>query len=267
MTEDRVVSEPAAGSGGSVRGRVVVVAGATSESGVATCAALVAAGAVVLAVGSSDERLAALAERVPGISTAVCDLADPEAVTALARATGAVDGLVHLVGGWVGGTGITGQTDEGWTAVERSFRTLRNTVRAFYPALADSASGRVVFVSSVSVDAPTASGADYTAAKAASESWMRSLADAFTTDQAGAADGADRAGERERERERDPERPGLRAAAVVFAVKALVDERMRAANPERRFPGFTDVATLADAVVALWDSPAAGLNGTRRTLA
>ncbi|WP_291045364.1 SDR family NAD(P)-dependent oxidoreductase [Herbiconiux sp.] len=248
MSEDQVVSAPTdgsdgAGSGGGARGRTVVVAGATSESGVAACAALVAAGAVVVAVGSSEERLAALAERVPGVSTAVCDLTDPAAVTSLAEATGAVDGLVHLVGGWVGGDGITGQTDEGWAAMERSFRTLRNTVRALYPALVASPAGRVVFVSSVSVDAPTASGADYTAAKAASESWLRSLADGFAADQA-----------------------GLRAAAVVFAVKALVDERMRAASPERRFPGFTDVSTLADAVVALWDSPAAELNGTRRVL-
>lgn len=273
MTDDGSVSVPVAaaraggaGGAGGVLGRTVVVAGATSESGVATCAALVAAGAVVVAVGSSDERLAALGERVPGISTAVCDLADPEAVTALARATGAVDGLVHLVGGWVGGDGITGQTDEGWAAMERSFRTLRNTVRAFYPALVASTSGRVVFVSSISVDAPTASGADYTAAKAASESWLRSLADGFAADQAGAAEEAEEA-DRAGERDHDPESAGLRAAAVVFAVKALVDERMRAASPERRFPGFTDVATLADAVVELWDSPAAELNGTRRTLA
>jgi NAD(P)-dependent dehydrogenase (short-subunit alcohol dehydrogenase family) len=272
MTEDGSGSVPAAaggsGSGGGVRGRTVVVAGATSESGVATCAALVAAGAVVVAMGSSDERLAALAERVPGVSTAVCDLADTAAVTSLAEATGAVDGLVHLVGGWVGGDGITGQTDEGWAAMERSFRTLRNTVRAFYPALVASPAGRVVFVSSVSVDAPTASGADYTAAKAASESWLRSLADGFAADQAGPADDADRAGDHARDhaRDHDDDRSGLRAAAVVFAVKALVDERMRAASPERRFPGFTDVATLADAVVALWDSPAAELNGTRHIL-
>ena len=261
MTEDGPASVPApaggSGSGDGVRGRTVVVAGATSESGVATSAALVAAGAVVVAVGSSDERLAALAERVPRVSAAVCDLADPAAVTALAHSTGAVDGLVHLVGGWVGGDGITGQADEGWAAMERSFRTLRNTVLAFYPALVTSPAGRLVFVSSVSVDAPTASGADYTAAKAASESWLRSVADGFATDQAGHAE---RAGDHEHEP------AGLRAAAVVFVVKALVDERMRAASPDRRFPGFTDVTTLADAVVALWDSPAADLNGTRRVL-
>ncbi|MFB2585072.1 SDR family NAD(P)-dependent oxidoreductase [Herbiconiux liukaitaii] len=244
-------TSPVAASGGTgvdggVRGRRVVVAGATSESGVAVCAALVAAGAEVVAVGSDPARLAALAARVPGIRTEPCDLTDTAAVTALATTLGGVgvDGLVHLVGGWVGGKGIMGQTDEGWAAMERSFRTLRATVRAFYPALVASGSGRAAFVSSVSVDAPTASGADYTAAKAASESWMRSVAEGFAADQA----------------------PELRAAAVVFAVKALVDDRQRAASPERSFPGFTDVADLAAAVVALWDEPAPTLNGARRPL-
>ncbi|MFB2580163.1 SDR family NAD(P)-dependent oxidoreductase [Herbiconiux sp. P15] len=245
------------GVGGGVRGRRVVVAGATSDSGAAVCAALVAAGAEVVAVGSDPARLAALAARVPGIRTEPCDLTDTAAVTALATTLGVptpgaaaasggvgVDGLVHLVGGWVGGKGIMGQTDAGWAAMERSFRTLRATVRAFYPALVASSSGRVAFVSSVSVEAPTASGADYTAAKAASESWMRSVAEGFAADQA----------------------PELRAAAVVFAVKALVDDRQRAASPERSFPGFTDVADLAAAVVALWDEPAPALNGARRPL-
>ena len=229
----------------SVAGRRVVVAGATSASGAATCAALADAGALVVAVGSNAARLDELALRVPGIATELCDLSDSSAVDTLALrlgATGPVDGLVHLVGGWVGGRGIPGQTDEGWATVERSFRTLRNTTRAFYPALVASEAGRVAFVSSTTVDAPTASGADYTAAKAASESWMRSLAHGFRADQ-GESD--------------------LRAAAVVFVVKALVDDRMRAAAPEKTFPGFTDVATLASAVVGLWDAPAGELDGAR----
>jgi hypothetical protein len=55
----------------------------------------------------------------------------------------------------------------------------------------------------------------------------------------------------------------LRAAAVVFVVKALVDDRMRAAAPEKTVPGFTDVATLASAIVGLWDAPAGELDGAR----
>ncbi|MGD8193743.1 SDR family NAD(P)-dependent oxidoreductase [Herbiconiux sp. P18] len=230
-----------------VAGRRVVVTGATSESGAAVCAALEAAGAEVVAVGSDAGRLDALAERVSGIRLEVCDLSASAAVDALAeRLSGGgvgVDGLVHLVGGWVGGRGIVGQTDDGWSAMERSFRTLRATLRAFYPALVASTAGRAVFVSSVSTGAPTASGADYTAAKAASESWLRSVAAGFATD---APD---------------------RAAATIFAVKALVDDRMRAADPEKPFDGFTDVADLAAAVVGLWNAPAAELNGARIVLA
>jgi NAD(P)-dependent dehydrogenase (short-subunit alcohol dehydrogenase family) len=230
-----------------VRGRRIVVAGATSESGVAVCAGLAAAGASVVAVGSNAERLAAVAERVPGITTEVCDLSDSGDVVALAlrlRASGGADGLVHLVGGWTGGHGIADQTDEGWADMERGFRTLRNTTRAFYSALVDSPSGRAVFVSSTSTEHPKAGAADYTAAKAAAESWMRSVADGFTADQ-------------------DP----LRAAAVTFAVMALVDDRMRAASPEKTFRGFTDVHDLAASVIALWAGPAEQLNGARIRLA
>ena len=232
-----------------VAGLRVVVAGATSESGHAVCAALAEAGAAVVAVGSNVDKLDALVELVPGIATELCDLSDSAAVDTFAlRLTNdpamAVDGLIHLVGGWVGGKGIPGQTDEGWAAMERSFRTLRNTTRALYPALLASPAGRVAFVSSTSVEAPTASGADYTAAKAASESWMRSLAAGFAADQ-------------------PAEIGGLRAAAVIFVVKALVDDHMRALAPGKTFPGFTDVSTLATAVAGLWSTPAPALNGTR----
>ncbi|MCS5715782.1 SDR family oxidoreductase [Herbiconiux sp. CPCC 205716] len=239
------MSETVAGpgiAGPGVAGRRVVVTGASSESGVAVCAALVEAGAEVVAVGSNPARVAAVAERVPGIRIEVADLSDPAAVTALSERLGApVDGVVHLVGGWVGGKGIIGQSDEGWAAVERSFRTLRAVLRAFYPALVASPAGRAAFVSSVSVDAPTASGADYTAAKAASESWLRSVAQGFSKD-------------------------APNAAAVTFAVRSLVDDRMRAESPDKSFAGATDVSTLAEAVVALWNAPAAELNGTRLVL-
>ena len=234
-----------------VRGRRVVVAGATSASGTAVCTALTAAGATVIAVGTSAEKLDALRDRVPGVRTEVCDLGDSAAVDALtARLVGdegtggGVDGLIHLVGGWVGGKGISGQTDEAWEAMERGFRTLRNTTRAFYPALLASDAGRVAFVSSTTVSDPTASGASYTASKAAGESWMRSVADGFRRDT------ASRTAE-------------LTTAATIFVVKALVDDGMRAADPSKTFPGFTDVAALADAIVALWTSPATELNGER----
>jgi hypothetical protein len=53
------------------------------------------------------------------------------------------------------------------------------------------------------------------------------------------------------------------SAAVILVVKALVDDDMREAAPERKFPGFTDVQDLAAQIVALWSRDAAGLNGAR----
>jgi 3-oxoacyl-[acyl-carrier protein] reductase len=211
----------------------VVVAGASGASGKAVTAALRRAGAEVIAVGSNAERLRQAYGDDDGVATFVCDLADRVAVEGLAAdvlARGGADGLIHLVGGWRGGKGITGQSDEDWDFLHRNLvTTLRNTTRAFYPQLASSKSGRAVIVSSTAVGSATAGGANYAAAKAAATG-----------------------------------RPApARAAAVVLVVKALVDDGMRRAEPEKAFDGFTDVAQLAEAVKNLFGTPAADLNGHR----
>ena len=41
---------------------------------------------------------------------------------------------------------------------------------------------------------------------------------------------------------------------------------MRAAQPERKFPGFTDVSVLADAVRRIFDLEAEHINGQRLPL-
>jgi len=169
---------PASATG--VAGRLVLIAGATSASGEAVARALTAAGATVLAVGTRQEALDALAEAVPGVDTRACDLADRDAVAELAMRIhlkfGRVDGLVHLVGGWRGGGGIAGQSDEDWDFLERGFRTLRNTTRVFYDDLVASPAGRLAVVSSTAVDKPYAGGANYAAAKAAADAWTRAVA-------------------------------------------------------------------------------------------
>ena len=53
------------------------------------------------------------------------------------------------------------------------------------------------------------------------------------------------------------------SAATILVIKALVDDRMRADAPERKFPGFTDVDDLAARIVGLWSEDAAELNGAR----
>jgi NADP-dependent 3-hydroxy acid dehydrogenase YdfG len=204
-----------------------------------------------VAVGSNVERLSAFERSVPDAATRVCDLSKLTAVTELAssvaREFGGVDGLIHLVGGWRGAAGITAQSDDDWAAMESGFTTLRNASRAFFDSLVASEAGRLAIVSSNSVEQPTAGGASYTAAKAAAESWVRSVADGFRRAQSG-----------------DKTSPTpQRAAAVRFSIMALVDDDMRRDNPDKTYAGFTHVDALGQAVVDLWQRDASELNDSR----
>ncbi len=184
--------------------RLVVLAGATSALGLATTRALVTAGARVVAISRDERRLKVLAEL--GARTEVCDLADLAAVEELAallhEQEGTADGVLPLVGGWRGGGGIPAQSDEDYRALEVSFTVLRNVSRVFYPDLRASGAGRLAIVSSKAVTRPLAGGANYAAVKAASEAWVRAIAQGF-------AKAARDAGEQQR------------AAAMIFRVKGL----------------------------------------------
>ena len=211
----------------------VVVVGAGSAAGRAVCAALVEAGQAVAAV---DLR----SPEVPGASSYAADATDHAAVSALAeeiRAEGPVTGLVHLIGGWRGGTGFTDNTDEDWAFLSSMLiDTLRHTTRAFHDDLVAS-KGQVVIVSAAAAGKPTAGNANYATAKAAAEAWMQALADSF-------GDSG--------------------AAAVTLVVKALVTPQMREESPDRKFPGFTDVADLGAAVARVVSG--AHANGERVVL-
>lgn len=237
-----------------VTGRVVLVTGAAGSAGTAATRALAAAGATVVAVGRSAERLTAMARIIPGIGTEVVDLTSEPAVAAFAdrvhRRHGSVDGLVHLVGGYRGGATFGANNDADWAFLSAGLiESLRHVTLAFHDNLAASSCGRAVIVSARSASAPTAGSANYSAAKAAAEAWMLAFADSLRRIQTA----------------RDPEQ-SLASAATILVIKALVDEQLRAQHPERRFPGFTDVDELATRIVGLWSMGAAELNGARITV-
>lgn len=201
--------------------RTVLLAGATSASGLAVAAALIDAGARVVATGRSAERLEPL--RAAGADVEVADATSLDSMTELAARLGAVDAVIPLVGGWRGGGGLAGQTDADLDALLPALQAVRATSRAFDEALRESDAGRFAIVSSTAVARPLAGGANYAAVKAASEAWTRAVAHGF-------AKAARDAGE------------PLRAASVVFRAKAL------------------DPGNLAPAILALWDADAADLN-------
>ncbi|WP_026552151.1 SDR family oxidoreductase [Arthrobacter sp. H20] len=236
-------------------GLTVVVAGAASASGIACASLLSRHGAAVVAIGSHAGRLQDALGHLDGVDLRVCNLTDAPAVTDLSHFLAAdypsLDGLIHLVGGWRGGSGITGQTDDDYELLHTSvLTTLRNTTRAFYPSLLASARGRVAIVSSTAVDSPTAAAASYAALKSAAETWTRAVADGFRRDREAAGDNT-------------APSAGQTSAATILVVKALVDDALRAAHPERKFPGYTHVDDLAAAVVGLYAAEAQTVNGQR----
>jgi len=230
----------------------VLVTGGSGASGIAVARALGSAGHRVATAGSDQARIGEAAQKAgDGVTPFTCDLAVLADVRQLRNdvtgALGAVDGVIHLVGGWRGAKGIADQSDDDWDFLERgAITTLRNVSRVFFDDLAASASGRFAMVSSTSLDKPTAAAASYVAAKAAAEAWTMAMADGFRR-AAGAG--------------------GSPAAASILVVKALVDDELRRTHPERKFPGATDVADLASAVVRLFATPSAEINGARLRLA
>lgn len=231
-------------------GKVVVVAGAAGAAGPPTVAGLAAAGASVVAIDADADKLRPVveaatdqAEQGAVVVPVVVDLLDEEATRAAAAAVvgehSQVDGLLHLVGGWRGGTGIVEAdlADWAWLA-DLIVRTLQHTTRAFHDALVDSG-GRLAIVSTPQAQSPTAKNASYAAAKAAAEAWTLACAHSF-------GDSG--------------------AAAVIVQVKALLTDAMREAKPTAAFAGYTHVDELAQRLVGLWDVPAAELNGTRLCL-
>jgi NAD(P)-dependent dehydrogenase (short-subunit alcohol dehydrogenase family) len=228
-----------------LRGAVVAVAGAGGGAGPALARRLAAAGARVAVADADDQKAARVADDVTshgGTAEArAVDLLDLQATRAWAASLverhGHVDGLVHLVGGWRGGSPLVESDLADWAALEGPLvRTVQVTSQAFHDALLASTAGRFVLVSSREATRPAQSNAAYAAAKAAAETWTLALANSFTDST---------------------------AAASILVVKALLTPAMRERKPDAAFAGFTPVGDLADAVAGLWDEPADAVNGVR----
>ncbi len=165
--------------------RVVLITGATGMLGSVATHAFLQAGARVAAMGTALERLTSLAaswdapeQRWAAITG---DLRSPDAAAAaVAAATerfGRIDVLLHLVGGWAGGTAVVDlDANEMRAMLDQHLWTTLNVVKAVTPGMLERRWGRILAVSSPLAQTPGPKGASYAVAKAAQEILIRSLA-------------------------------------------------------------------------------------------
>jgi NAD(P)-dependent dehydrogenase (short-subunit alcohol dehydrogenase family) len=225
----------------SLEERVIAIAGAGGNLGPTVVRRLAPTGAR-LALGGRQR--APLDELGVEADIAEVDLLDPGSARAwadgIAERLGRVDALVHLVGGWRGGTPIDEAPLEEWELLQSLLvRTLAHATQAFAQHLIDSGRGRFVDISSGQAQTPTSKNAVYAAAKAAGEAWTLALADRFK---------------------------GTGATANVIVVGSILTPRMRKESPDKDFSTFTPAEEIAEAIAYLCSDAAATMNGQRLTL-
>lgn len=193
------VTPAAPDPGGASPGQVpvVVITGATGPVGRATARRLAARGARLALVGRDQVRLDAMAAELaaaltetPGADApeavrtwtkVIGDLRDPDAARAVAATVearyGRIDALVHLVGGWVGGTNVVDlDPAEVRGMLDQHLWTTLHMVQSVVPGMIERGHGRVVAVSSPVASTHVAGQVSYAIGKSSEEVLLRSLA-------------------------------------------------------------------------------------------
>jgi NAD(P)-dependent dehydrogenase (short-subunit alcohol dehydrogenase family) len=202
----------------------------------------------VALVSRDQDRLGELGESL-GISSerwlAVAgELTDADAAAAVAqrvtREWGRIDVLVHLVGGWVGGTAIVDlDHDELRGMLDQHLWSTLHIVQHVVPGMIDRGFGRVMGVSSPFATDIRARRASYAIGKAAEEVLLRTLA-------------------------REVAGTGVTVNLVV--VQTIDAKREREATPSGSNASWTTPEELADTLAYLASDGAAAVNGERISL-
>ena len=165
--------------------KVIVITGATGALGNKVAHAFAARGHSLVLLDNDQTKLDSLtrdlhlsAER---LFASVVDLRDAQAVHSTAEAVsfkfGGVHALIHLVGGWVGGKALPDASMEDMDfMLGQHVWTTFHLFQSFTPHLIKSRWGRVIIVSASTVPNPPGNAGAYTAAKAAQENLVLTLA-------------------------------------------------------------------------------------------
>jgi len=165
--------------------RVIVITGATGALGSRTAQAFAESGHSLALLDNDQTKLDSLVRDLDlpeeRLFTSIVDLRDGGAVHFTAEAVsakfGRVDALIHLVGGWTGGKTLseTSVADMESMLGQHVWTTF-HLFQAFSPKLAANGWGRVITISPSTVANPPVKRGVYTAAKAAQENLVLTLA-------------------------------------------------------------------------------------------
>jgi len=228
-----------------MRDRVVLITGATGPLGRAAASAFAADDARLGLIGTNLHRLDAMAGELalapdrwaPGVG----DLRDRDAarsaVEAVVTRQGPVDVLLHLVGGWTGGTALVdldpSVLDD---MLGQHLWSTFHVVQAVLPAMLGRGAGRIVAVTSTAAASPGPRMAPYVAAKAAQEALLRSVA-------------------------RDVAGTGV--TANLIAIKAIDADHERETAPSAKNASWTTPEEIVATIRYLCSEEAAAVNGAR----
>ena len=225
--------------------RHVLITGATGSLGRVAAAAFAADGARLGLIGTDGARLQGLARDLrlddDRWAAGVGDLRDADAclaaVGAVVERLGPVDVLLHLVGGWTGGTALTdlqpSVLDE---MLGQHVWSTFHVARAIVPAMQARGFGRIVAVTSSYAAAPGPRMAAYVAAKAAQETILRVLA---------------------------REVAGQGVTVNLIAVKTIDAKHERETDPSPRNASWTTPEEIVATMRYLCSDEAAAVNGQR----
>jgi NADP-dependent 3-hydroxy acid dehydrogenase YdfG len=151
------------------------VTGASSGIGAATVRALAGAGLETVAAARRLERCEELAREVGGRALAL-DVADPDAVRALADQLEAVDVIVHSAGGALGLEHVAEADEDRWREMwESNVAGVMRVTKALLPALRRGIDPQIVIIGSVAGVEVYEGGGGYTAAKHAVHALAQTL--------------------------------------------------------------------------------------------
>ena len=165
--------------------RTIVITGATGMLGQKTAKAFAESGHSLALLDNDQAKLDSLIKELnlpeDRLFAAIVDLRNGQAVRdaaeAVANKFGSVHALIHLVGGWTGGKTLPeASVDDMTFMLNQHVWTTFHLFQAFSPKLAASGWGRVIAVSASTVANPPGKSGPYTAAKAAQENLVLTLA-------------------------------------------------------------------------------------------